>query len=90
MPAGATHSTYASLLARGRLFRRLQPLARFFDYIIVDAGSLTPSLLARVSDGADNVLVAVRQHVSSMHELSSMVRTLREETVPEPCVLMIE
>jgi Mrp family chromosome partitioning ATPase len=88
--AGTHASTYASLLARGRVFHRLEPLAKYFDYIIADAGSLTPALLARVSEGADNVVVAVRQHASSMQELASLVRTLRDEAAPEACVLMIE
>lgn len=88
--AGTHASTYASLLARGRVFHRLQPLAKYFDYIIADAGSLTPALLARVSEGADNVVVAVRRHGSSMRELASLVRTLRDEAAPEACVLMIE
>ena len=88
--AGTHASTYASLLARGRVFHRLQPLAKYFDYIIADAGSLTPALLARVSEGADNVVVAVRKHASSMNELASLVRTLRDEAAPEACVLMIE
>jgi Mrp family chromosome partitioning ATPase len=88
--AGTHASTYASLLARGRVFHRLQPLAKYFDYIIADAGSLAPALMARVSEGADNVVVAVRRHASSMHELASLVRTLRDEDAPEACVLMIE
>lgn len=88
--AGPKLSIYASLLAREQVFHRLQPLARYFDYIIADAGSLTPALLARVSEGADNVILTVRQHVSSMHELASVVRTLRDVDAPEPSVLMIE
>lgn len=88
--AGPKLSIYASLLAREQVFHRLQPLARYFDYIIADAGSLSPALLARVSEGADNVILTVRQHVSSMHELASVVRTLRDVAAPEPSVLMIE
>jgi len=87
---GPKLSIYAGLLARERIFHRLQPLATYFDYIIADAGTLSPTLLARVSEGADNVIVTARQHVSSMHELASVVRTLREASAPEPSVLMIE
>ena len=87
---GPKLSIYAGLLARERIFHRLQPLATYFDYIIADAGTLSPTLLARVSEGADNVIVTARQHVSSMHELASVIRTLREVSAPEPSVLMIE
>ena len=88
--AGPKLSIHASLLAREQLFRRLQPLASYFDYIIADAGTLTPALTARVSTGADNVILTVRQHVSSMQDLAGMVRTLRDVDAPEPSVLMIE
>jgi Mrp family chromosome partitioning ATPase len=88
--AGPKLSIYAGLLARERLFHRLEPLAPYFDYIITDAGTLSPTLLARVSEGADNVIVTARQHASSMHELASVVRTLRDVSAPEPSVLMIE
>lgn len=81
---------WSSLLTREQLFHRLQPLASSFDYILVDCGSLSPSLVGRVSSGADNVLVAVKQHVSSMRELSSIVETLRGEGVREPAILMVE
>jgi Mrp family chromosome partitioning ATPase len=87
---GPKLSIYAGLLARERIFHRLEPLASYFDYIIADAGTLSPTLVARVSEGADNVIVTARQHVSSMHELASVVRTLREVSAPEPSVLMIE
>ena len=80
----------SSLLTREQLFHRLQPLAPSFDYMIVDCGALSPSLVARISGGADNVLIAVKEHVSSMKELSSIVETLRGEGVREPSVLMIE
>lgn len=89
--AGGTKlSIYAGLLARERIFHRLEPIATYFDYIIADAGTLSPTLLARVSDGADNVILTAKRHVSSMHELASVVRTLREISAPEPSVLMIE
>jgi hypothetical protein len=43
-----------------------------------------------LSTGVDNVLIAVKEHVSSMRDLANMVHTLRAEAVPEPSVLMIE
>ena len=88
--AGPKLSNYSSLLARERVFHRLQPISRHFDYIIADCSSLSASLVSRVSVGADNVIITVKEHDSSMKELENMVRTLRGESVPEPAVLMIE
>ena len=87
--AGSRRRDFSSLLSRERVFHRLEPIARHFEYIIIDAGALAPSLVGRVSEGADNVIVAVKEHVSSVRELGSMLRTLRAETGPEPAVLMI-
>lgn len=87
---GPELGNWASLLNREQLFHRLQPLAATFDYMIVDAGNLSPSLLGRVSAGADNVVIAVKEHVSSMRELASIVDTLRSEGVVEPAVLMVQ
>ncbi len=69
--AGPKLSVYAGLLSREQLFHRLQPLAKYFDYIIVDAARLTPALVGRVSEGADNVIVTAKQHGSSMRELAN-------------------
>lgn len=88
--AGPKLSVYAGLLSREQLFHRLQPLARYFDYIIVDAARLTPALVGRVSEGADNVIVTAKQHGSSMRELATLVRTLRDAGAPEASVLMLE
>lgn len=88
--AGPKLPNYSSLLARERVFHRLQPIAGSFEYIIADCGSLSPSLVGRLSAGADNVIVAVKEHVSSMRDLSSMIHTLQAESVASPSVLMIE
>ena len=87
---GPPCANLSSLLTREQLFHRLQPLAASFDYMIVDCGALSPALVARISSGADNVLIAVKEHVSSMKELSDIVETLRGEGVREPAVLMVE
>ena len=81
---------WSSLLNREQLFHRIEPLAPSFDYMIVDCGNLAPSLVGRVSAGADNVVVAVKEHVSSMRELATIVDTLRGEGVREPAILMVE
>lgn len=81
---------WSSLLNRERIFHRLEPLAASFDYMVVDCGNLEPSLVGRVSAGADNVVVAVKEHVSSMRELANIVETLRGEGVREPAILMVE
>ena len=88
--AGPKLSVYAGLLSREQLFHRLQPLAKYFDYVIVDAARLTPALVGRVSEGADNVIVTAKQHGSSMRELATLVRTLRDAGAPEASVLMLE
>lgn len=88
--AGPKAVNYSSLLARERVFHRLDPIARHFDYIVIDAGTLPASLAGRISAGADNVLVAVKEHVSSVHQLELMIRTLQAEAVPDPAVLIIE
>jgi Mrp family chromosome partitioning ATPase len=90
MAAGPKPPNYSGLLARERVFHRLEPIAHHFDYIVADAGTLPPSLVGRLSAGADNVLVVVKEHVSSMRELESMVRTLGAEGGPQPAVLMVE
>lgn len=81
---------WSSLLNREQIFHRIQPLAGSFDYMLIDCGNLDPSLVGRVSAGADNVVVAVKEHVSSMRELANIVETLRGEGVREPAILMVE
>jgi Mrp family chromosome partitioning ATPase len=81
---------WSSLLNREQLFHRMEPLAASFDYMVVDCGNLSPTLVGRVSAGADNVVVAVKEHVSSMRELAAIVDTLRSEGVREPAILMVE
>jgi receptor protein-tyrosine kinase len=88
--AGPRLPNYSSLLSRERVFHRLQPIANSFEYIIADCSALSSSLVGRLSAGADNVIVAVKEHVSSMRELSSMIHTLQAESVASPSVLMIE
>jgi Mrp family chromosome partitioning ATPase len=80
---------WSSLINREQIFHRLEPLAPSFDYMIVDCGNVAPSLVGRISTGADNVVVAVKEHVSSMRELQMIVETLRSEGVAEPAVLMV-
>jgi Mrp family chromosome partitioning ATPase len=81
---------WSSLLNRELVFHRIEPLAASFDYMLIDCGNLAPSLVGRVSAGADNVVVAVKEHVSSMRELAAIVETLRGEGVREPAILMVE
>ena len=88
--AGPKLPTYSAMLARERLFHRLQPIASSFEYIIADCSALSPSIIGRLSTGVDNVLITVKEHVSSMRDLANMVDTLRAESVPDPAVLMIE
>jgi Mrp family chromosome partitioning ATPase len=88
--AGPRLTNYSSLISRERVFHRLQPIANSFEYIIADCSTLTPSLIGRLSAGADSVVVAVKEHVSSMRELSNMVQTLQAESAAAPSVLMIE
>jgi Mrp family chromosome partitioning ATPase len=87
---GPACPNWSSLLTREQLFHRLQPLAPSFDYMLVDCGALEPSLVGRISAGADNVIIAVKQHVSSMRELATILETLRGEGVSEPAVLLVE
>lgn len=87
---GPDTGNWSSMLNREQIFHRLQPLASAFDYMLVDCGNLQPALVGRISAGADNVLVAVKEHVSSMRELAAIVDTLRSEGVQEPAILMVE
>jgi Mrp family chromosome partitioning ATPase len=87
---GPATVNFSSLLARERVFHRLNAISTSFDYIIADCGSLAPSLVGRVSAGADNVIIAVKEHVSSMRELANVVETLQAEAFANPSVLMIE
>lgn len=86
---GPDHPNWSSLVSRERILHRLEPLAGSFDYIILDCGNVPPSLVGRMSAGADNVIVAVKEHVSSMRELTTIVDTLRIEGVAEPAILMV-
>ena len=88
--SGPRLANYTSLLSRERVFHRLQPISGSFEYIIADCSALSASLVGRLSAGADNVIVAVKEHVSSMRELASMVETLQAESAANPSVLMIE
>lgn len=80
----------ASLLNRVPLFHRLEPLARRYDYMVVDCGSVPSSLVGRVCVGADKVVVAVKEHVSSMRELTTTVEALRGDGGCDPVILMVE
>lgn len=88
--AGPPVRNYSSLIAREQVFHRLEPLARAFDYMLIDTGALAPALVARLSAGADNVVIAVEENVTSMRDLANMVELLQAEGVPHPVVLMIE
>ncbi|RST32021.1 hypothetical protein HMF7854_15110 [Sphingomonas ginkgonis] len=87
--AGAPVANYSSLLSRERLFHRIEPLANRFEYIIVACGSLPPSLVGRVAGGADSVILAVKENVSSLRDLSSVVEVLDREGIANPAVLMV-
>lgn len=86
---GPECANWSSLVTREQIFHRLEPLSQSFDYMIVDCGNVQPTLVGRISAGADNVVVAVKEHVSSMRELATIVETLRHEGVAEPAVLMV-
>lgn len=86
---GPDTGNWSSLVTREQIFHRLEPLASSFDYIVVDCGNPAPSLVGRISAGADNVVIAVKEHVSSMRELTAIVDTLRSEGVAEPAILMV-
>jgi Mrp family chromosome partitioning ATPase len=88
--AGSRVSNYASLLSRQRVKHRLDPIAGAFDYIIIDASGLPPSLLAPISAGVDNVVIAVKRHVSSIRTLEATMRLLTDEGVHNSSILIIE
>lgn len=88
--AGSRVSNYASLLSRQRVRHRLDPIASAFDYIIIDASGLPASLLARVALGVENVVIAVKRHVSSIRALESTMRLLTDEGVQNSSILILE
>jgi Mrp family chromosome partitioning ATPase len=88
--AGPRVSNHASLLLRERVLHRLDPIARAFDFIILDCTGLAPALVARSGGGSDNVIVAVKRHKSSIRALQDLVGALGEEGVENPSVVMIE
>ncbi len=90
IPAGMGTSNYASLLSRQRVVHRLDAISSAFDYIIIDASALPPTLQARVALNADQVAIAVRRHKSSMRDLERHIRVLREEGIDKSSVLIIE
>ena len=90
IPTGPQVANYSSLLARESLFHRVQPLAPSFDYLIADCGALAASLVSRIGTGADNMVVAVKEHISPMRQLADMIHTLQSDSLPEPKVLIIE
>lgn len=90
MTTGPCVSNAASLLTRERVFHRLEPLANVFDCIIVDCTSMPPALVSQISAGADHVVIAAKEHVSSMRDLANMVGVLRGDGFASPSVLMIQ
>jgi capsular exopolysaccharide synthesis family protein len=88
--AGPIHPHGPSLLSTERLFHRLEPIARRFDYLIVDCSMLAPVIAGRVSEGADNILLLARRHSTSMRELQNFLEILRSEETVEPSVLLID
>ncbi len=88
--AGPRVSNHASLLLRERVLHRLDPIARAFDFIILDCTGLVPALVARSGSGSDNVVVAVKRHKSSMRALQDLVGALGDEGIENPSVVMIE
>ena len=88
--AGPRVSNHASLFLRERVLHRLDPIARAFDFIILDCTGLAPTLVARSGNGSDNVIVAVKRHESSMRALQNLVGALAEEGIENPSVVMIE
>lgn len=88
--AGSRVFDHASLLSRQRVRHRLDSIARAFDYMIIDGSSLPPALLARLAADSEQVIVAVKRHRSSLNDLDSALRVLREEGIDNSSVLILE
>jgi Mrp family chromosome partitioning ATPase len=90
LASGPSFPEMSSRLARQQLLHRLQPVAKRYDFLFIDAGSLQPYHLANVGLGCDNLVIAVREHAASMRELERMCSFLRGEKVPDPSILIVE
>ncbi|MGQ7830701.1 tyrosine-protein kinase family protein [Altererythrobacter sp. Z27] len=90
LTSGPSLPGVSSSMARQRLFHRLQPIGKRYDFVFVDAGQLEQYHLANIAIGADNLVVAVQEHVASLRELERVCQFLRGESVPPPSVLIVE
>jgi Mrp family chromosome partitioning ATPase len=90
MTSGPRLPEVSSRLARQELLHRLQPVAKRYDFVFVDAGRLEPFHLANVGIGCDNLVLAVKEHVALLRELERVCGYLRGEKVPSPSILIIE
>ncbi|GAC1576652.1 MAG: hypothetical protein NVS3B5_08300 [Sphingomicrobium sp.] len=77
-------------MSRHRVIHRLEAIASAFDYVVIDASALPPTLLARVALNADQVALAVKRHHSSMRELERTIGILRGEAIENCSVMIIE
>lgn len=90
LSAGRSTRSLPSLLARERVFHRLQPIAGHFDYIVVNASACLPTSLARLGIGADNIILGVTEHKTSFKDVEATMGALQNELLPQPAVLVLK
>jgi cellulose biosynthesis protein BcsQ len=72
------------------VFHRVDPIARKFDYVIVDCSGLPPVLAASVAEGADSIIIFTQRNSTPLRQLSSFVDMLRAKGTVQPAVLIVD
>jgi Mrp family chromosome partitioning ATPase len=90
IPSGPRLANGSSLLTSEDVFHRLDPVARKFDYVIVDCTRLSPVLAASVGEDADSIIVLAERHATPMRQLSDFLDVLRAKGTVQPAVLIVD
>ncbi len=72
------------------MFHRVDPIARKFDFIIVDCTRLAPALATAVAESADVIIILAKRHGTRVRTLSSLLELLKARRTVEPTVLLLE
>lgn len=90
IPSGPRTANGSSLLSSEDVFHRVDPIARKFDYVVVDCSRLPTVLAASVAESADSILLLTERHSTTMRQLTDFVEVLRAKGTVQPSVLIVD
>lgn len=90
IPSGPRPQNSSGLLSSEDVFHRVDPIARKFDFIIVDCTRLAPALATAVAESADVIIILAKRHGTRVRTLSSLLELLKARRTVEPTVLLLE